>query len=267
MQMTLYPSCLFNRIEEARQHLISVRKIGPNFRGYPYHIVDLSVRMRPIVEVINKEQKKRLDITLLEFESSKAFPKNDKYLDQNKVEIIVLLGAIIHERYIHIGTRQGDEQTVRLDVISDRGRWIVKFSEFIDSLQSYMLSRDEIAAVVCDMIDNYRDLVRKNELEYRTKPPTIGNFDLEWLLRDYITQELELKKAIMSQIFNIYKVPEKVLKELRFSANSIAYKNFALYFTPHGWRGENSEHMKRVSWGVLSNIVRDFLGNKAYNPL
>ena len=265
--MTLYPSCLFNRIKEARQHLISAREIGPNFKGYPYHIVDLSVRMRPIVEVIDKEQKKRLCIELLEFEPSKSFPKNDKYIKENKVEIIVLLGAIIHERYVHIGTQQGDEQTVRLDVISDRGRWIVKLSEFIDSLQSYILSRDEIATVVCDMIDNYRDLVRKNELEYRTKPPTIGNFDLEWLLWDYMTQELELKKAIMNQIFNIYEVPEKVINELRFSANSISYKNLALDFAPNNWRGENSEHTKRVSWGVLSNLVRGFLGNKIYSAL
>ena len=260
--MALYPSCLSNRIKEAKQHLISAREVGPNFGRYPYHIVDLSVRMRPIVEVIDKEQNKKLDITLLKFEPSESFPKNDRYMDENKVEIIVLLGAIIHERYIDIGTWQEDEKTIRLDVISDRGRWIVKFPEFIDSLQSYILSQDEIAIVVCNMIDNYRDLVRNSELEYRTKPPIIGNFDLKWLLWDYMIQELELKKAIMSQIFNVSKVPEGVLKELRFSANSIGYKDFALYFTPHSWRGENSEHVERVSWGMLSNIVRAHLDNK-----
>ena len=266
--MTLYPSCLSNRIKEAEQHLISVRKAGLNFGKYPYHIVDLSVRMRPVVEVIHKEQKKRLNITLLEFEPSKSFPKNDKYMNENKVEIIVLLGAIIHERYIHIGTQEGDEKTIRLTVVSDRGRWTVKFPEFIDSLQSYMLSQDEIAIVVCDMIDNYRDLVRNSELEYRTKPPTIGNFDLEWLLWDYMIQELELRKVIMSQVFNVYEIPEKVFEKLRFSANSIAYKDFALYFTPHSWRGENSEYVKRVSWALLSNIIRTHLNHKqASSPL
>ena len=62
---------------------------------------------------------------------------------KNSVDIMVILGAIIHERYVHIGTQQGGDKTLRLDVISDKGRWIVNYSEFLGGLKSYILSRDE----------------------------------------------------------------------------------------------------------------------------
>lgn len=267
--MALYPSCLFNRVKEAEPYLISARGVAPNSGPYPYNIVDLSVRMRPIVDVVNKEQKKKSYIELLTFEPSKSYRGYDRYINQNKVEIITLLGAIIHERYIHVYTSQEDEQTVRLDVASDRGRWIVRFSEFLDCLQPYILSQDEIAIVVCDMIDNYRKLVRKNELEYRTKPPIIGNLDLDWLLWEYARQELELKKAIMGQIFNIHEVPHKILTELSFGANNISYKDFTLYYVPYEWRGISSEEANTlswgevISWGVLSGVVRNFLNQDA----
>ena len=115
---------------------------------------------------------------------------------KNCVDIMVILGAIIHERYVHIGTQQGGDKTLRLDVISDKGRWIVNYSEFLGGLKSYILSRDEIAIVVCDMIDNYRALAELDKQTYRMIPPEIGNFDLDWLLWDYAFQELELKKII-----------------------------------------------------------------------
>ena len=259
--MNLYPSCLFNRIKEAERHLTSVKKAGLSFARYPYHIVDLSVRMRPVVEVIDKEQKKKPCIALVEFEPSKSFPANDKYINANKVEIMVLLGAIIHEQYIDIGRKEGDEETIRLTVASDRGRWTVKFSEFLDKLQSYILSQDEIASTVCQMIDNYREKVRNNEPKYRIKPPTIGNFDLEWLFWDYVEQEPGLKKEVMSKIFNVSQIRTTDLKELRFSANHIGHKEFDLYCI-HDYENANSENKRRVSWDTLSKVVRSYLRAK-----
>ena len=41
--------------------------------------------------------------------------------------------------------KEGDK-TLRLDVISDKGRWIVNYSEFLGGLKSYILSRDEVTA-------------------------------------------------------------------------------------------------------------------------
>ena len=174
---------------------------------------------------------------------------------------MVILGSIIHERYIHVGNQQGDEQTIRLDVISDRGRWIVKFSEFMDVLQSYVLSRDEIAVVVCDMIDNYRKLVEKDDPKYRTIPPTIGNYDLDWLLGEYASRELELKRKFMSEVFNVSEVPDQILTKLRFFANQIGYKKFVLFVTPHHGSGQNSDSKRAVSWTRLSEIVRSHFNN------
>lgn len=259
--MVLYPSCLFNRTQEAKRHLVSAKEVSLNFGRYPYHIVDLSVRMRPIVEVVNEARNRKSYIKLLKFERSEPFSGNDKYIKADKVEIWVLLGAIIHERYINISAWEENEKTIRLDVVSDRGRWIVKFSDFMDSLQSYIMSPDEIAGIVCDMIDNYTKKVRENESEYRTKPPVIGNFDLDWLLWDYMVRKSDLKKAIMSKIFNISQVPEAALEELRFSANSIGHKDFELYIASD-WRKEISGNVKRVSWTTFSNVIRSHLDNK-----
>ena len=193
------------------------------------------------------------------FESSRSYPRNDKYIKRHTVELMVVLGAIIHERYLNISAQQGGERTILLDVRSDRGRWIVKHDAFIDQLHSYLLSRNEIAVIVCDMIDTYRKLVGNNEVKYRTMPPTIGNYDLEWLLSEYVGQSVPLKMDLMTKIFNISKVPESVVTELRFSANRIGYKTFDLYFPPHHWRGSDPDHVRKISWASLSDTIREHL--------
>lgn len=260
--MVLYPSCLYNRIQEAKRHMSSVMRVGEAFVGYPYHIVDLSVRLRPIVEEIDEVQKTKKAIELLMFEPSRSFVANDKYSNRNDVGIMVLLGAIIHERYIHIGTTEGDEQTTRLDVISDRGRWTVRLSEFLGSLNSYLLSQDEIARIVCEMIDNYTNEVAKDEVEYRTRPPEFGNYDLDWLLCEYATQESTLKRKLMSVVFESHEVPEYVVSELRFSANSISYKGCDLYVSPHNWNGWTTDRKRAVSWKTISETVQGYINDK-----
>ena len=61
---------------------------------------------------------------------------------------LVLLGAIIHESYLHIGPTQDSGDRKRLDVKSDRGRWIVYFEDFIGTMSTYLLCIDEIAETV-----------------------------------------------------------------------------------------------------------------------
>ena len=77
--MPLYPSCLSNRIDEAQRYLKSIRMVSSRFSGYPYHIVDLSVRMRPIVEVIEDVRSKISDVALVTFEPSRSYPRNRVY--------------------------------------------------------------------------------------------------------------------------------------------------------------------------------------------
>lgn len=260
MEMALYPSCLYNRTQAARRHWNITRQKGANFSGYPYHIIDLSVRMRPIVEEIDKAQKTNLEMSLLGFESSRYYPANDKYARKDKVSLMVVLGAIIHERYILVGNTEEDERTTRLDVISDRGRWIVDFWEFLDGLNSYLMTRDEIAIVVCDMIDNYRGLVADDEPKYRTMPPNFGNFDLDWLLGEYATLESGLKRIFMNDIFGRPDVPDHILTKVKFNANEISYKGFRLYAAgPHEtlWEKENCRSL--VSWTTLSETVRRYI--------
>ena len=260
--MALYPSCLYNRTQEARRHLSSTKRTGASFSGYPYHIIDLSVRMRPLVKEIDKARKTSLEMSLLKFERSRSYLANNKYANRNTVSFMAVLGAIIHERYIHVGKVEGDERTIRLDVMSDRGRWIVDFSEFLHGLNSYLMNRDEIAIIVCDMIDNYRDLVANNEPKYRTIPPEFGNFDLDWLLWEYATLELDLKRMFVTEIFKRTDMPDHILTRIRFSANQIAYKEFRLYAGPQEALGENEDCKRVVSWATLSETVRRYINSK-----
>lgn len=261
--MSIYPSCLSNRIDEARKHLNSIKKHHPSppYR-YPYYLIDFAVRMRPIVEAIDEARNADIEIKLFHFEKSRLYRKNDRYSEKNEVALGVMLGAIIHEKYIHIGQQEADEETTRLDVKSDRGRWIVDFSEFIDKLESYILPWDEIATVVCDIVDNQIASVKKAPEKYKTIAPEMGNRDLDWLLHNYAVHELSLKKSIMSEIFKMDDVLEENIKALRFSANSIGYQNFDLYFTPTDWVGNNSMPPKKISWTIFMDIFRRYLRTK-----
>ena len=136
-RMRIYPSCLFNRITEARRHFPSVERTDWKSVVYPYSLIDLAVRMRPIVDVVNSAKGIDPKVELLCFEPSWWFDGNKKYIGAQSVSIVVLLGAIIHETYVHIGATQDAGSRRRLDVKSDRGRWIVYFDDFIDIMRTY----------------------------------------------------------------------------------------------------------------------------------
>ena len=179
--MRIYPSCLFNRITEARRHFPSVERTDWKSVVYPYSLIDLAVRMRPIVDVVNSAKGIDPKVELLCFEPSWWFDGNKKYIGAQSVSIVVLLGAIIHETYVHIGATQDAVSRRRLDVKSDRGRWIVYFDDFIDIMRTYLLSTDEVAETVCDLIDNHQQLLsKKPEVRWKA-PPNIGNWDFDWL--------------------------------------------------------------------------------------
>ena len=254
----IYPSCLYNRISEARTHLPGVKKADWKSIMYPYKLIDLAVRMRPIVDVINSAKGIDPKVELLVFEPSWWFDGNKKYIGAQSVSIKVLLGAIIHESYLHIGPTQDSGDRQRLDVKSDRGRWIVHFDDFIDTMSTYLLSTDEIAESVCDMIDNHQRLL-SNKPDIRWKaPPNIGNLDLDWLLWVYLSRNPKTKQAIVSSIFNIESIPADKVMELRFSANSVGHATFDLHFSPSDWSSE-IEGRKRVEWGAFTRLVRSLL--------
>ena len=120
--MRIYPSCLYNRISEARRLFPSVEGVDWKLVRSPCNVIGLAVRMRPIVEVINAAKGFDQKIKLLNFESSWRFDGNKKYVGAHEVYIVVLLGAIIHESYAHVGPTQDSPDRQQLDVQSDRGR-------------------------------------------------------------------------------------------------------------------------------------------------
>ena len=225
---------------------------------YPYKLIDLVVRMRPIVDVINSAKGIDPKVELLCFEPSWRFDGNKKYIGAQSVPIVVLLGAIIHESYLHIGPTQDSGDRQRLDAKSDRGRWIVYFDEFIEAMRTYLLNTDQIAETVCDLLDNHQELLkRKSEIRWKA-PPNVGNWDLDWLLWVYLSRSPKMKQTVISSIFNIESIPDDKLTELRFSANSIGHATFDLHFSPSDWSAE-SERRKRVEWREFTRLVRSLL--------
>lgn len=256
--MRIYPSCLYNRISEARRFFPSIERADWKLVGYPYNLIDLAVRMRPIVEVINSAKGFDRKITLLNFEPSWWFDGNKKYVGAHEVSIVVLLGAIIHESYVRVGATQDSHDRIQLDVKSDRGRWIVCFDEFIRAARSYLLNTDEVAETVCDMIDNHQALLRtKPEIRFKA-PPNIGNLDLDWLLWVYLSQNAKMKKAMVSAIFGIESIPTDKFEGLRFSPNIVGHATFDLYCSPKDWCSE-VEGGKRLAWGEFTGLVRSLL--------
>lgn len=256
--MRIYPSCLYNRISEARRLFPSVEGADWKLVRYPYNLIDLAVRMRPVVEVINSAKGFDRKIKLLNFEPSWWFDGNKKYVGAHEVSIVVLLGAIIHESYVHVGSTEDSPDRQQLDVQSDRGRWIVCFDEFICATRSYLLNTDEVAETVCDMIDNHQMLLStKPEIRWKA-PPNIGNLDLDWLLWVYLSQNSKMKKTMVSSIFGIESIPTDKFRALRFSANSVGHATFDLHFSPKDWSSER-EGRKRVEWGAFTGLVRSLL--------
>ena len=256
--MRIYPSCLYNRIDEARRYFPNVEIGDWSLVKYPYNLIDLAVRMRPIVDVISSAKGIDAKIRLFRFEPSWWFDGNRKYVGAQQVSIVVLLSAIIHESYVHIGPTQDTGDRQHLDVKSDRGRWIVYFDDFVSTMRTFLLNTDEIAETVCDMIDNHQELL-SNKPEIRWKaPPNIGNLDLDWLLWVYLSESPKMKQAIISSIFDIDSIPTDKLTELRFSANSVGHATFDLHFSPKDWSSE-IDGRKSVEWGVFTKLVRSLL--------
>ena len=256
--MRIYPSCLYNRISEARRHLPSVMIDDWRFVGYPYNVIDFAVRMRPIVKVINSVTGTDFQIPLTQFELSRSQDNNRKYLNKRDVSVIVILNVVIHEKYLLISPMENREGELFLTVESDRGRWTVDFFEFVNALQSYLLNANQVAEIVCDMIDIYRQQVDSDPEKYRQRPPEIGNFDLEWLLSVYVRSHLVMKQTLLHDIFGINSVPQDALTEIRFWANAIGYRTFDLHLSPADWSVE-VEDKKRVTWAIFSQVIRSCL--------
>ena len=254
--MRIYPSCLYNRISEARRLFPSVEGVDWKLVRYPYNMIDLAVRMRPIVEVINSVKGFDPKIKLLNFEASGWFDGNKKYIAAREVSIVVLLGAIIHESYVYIGPTQDSPDRQQLDVQSDRGRWIVCFDESICATKRYLLNTDDVAETVCDMIDNHQKLLStKRELRWKA-PPNIGTLDLHWLLWVYLSQNPKMKKTIVSSIFSINSIPKDNFKALRFP--TIVLVTRLLIFTFPQRIGVRKSKDENVWNGECS---RDWLGH------
>ena len=242
--MALYGSCLDNRIQVARPYLDYAKKAGAPTRGYPYYIIDLAVRMRPIVEEIEGTGRAQLSIPLLNFEPPAAKTKN-KYSHEHEVEIRTILNAIIHEIYILAGPAQ-------LDVASDKGRWIVSFPEFLKALDSYMLSRDKIAAVICEMIHLWLISAEKNPQKHTGRLAVFSmsnlSWNFDWLCTEYVDMEVALKTKFMDEFFQG--------RDIMFAPNTCDITGFDIA------GGRKIPHRMAIPWKAFLEIVREYIKSK-----
>ena len=252
--MAVYESCLDNRIQAARPYLDRVKKMGVYTREYR-HIKNLAFQMRPLVAEIEKTGWRTESRIML--------------IERGPLPIIVaepvdaqpILSAIIHENYIHICDYTKlfgpdipmPDAPLRLEVVSDKERWVVDFLGFLKALDSYLLSRDDIAIVICAMIDSwlyrfseslkYKPEKRMLELRMPHKSSLQSNF--LWLCRQYVEKEPELKKKFMTKFFQG--------RDLHFSPIMIGTTGFDIQLD------NEDPNYRWISWKEFLEIVRDYI--------
>ena len=134
--------------------------------------------------------------------------------DPNKtIPLMQLLGYIIHVRYFSFSIHADGNHC--LDVMSDRhDRTLVYFSDFIQALRSLVLPPKSVAVAICELTEQatQKSLLRDSGYELTI----FSSVNLGWVLWHFVQDHPELKRRILSGIFQLDQVPDHALNKLFF---------------------------------------------------
>ena len=177
------------------------------------------------------------------------------YEHNNTISLKKLLDAIVHFRYFESSPYADDKKC--LEVQSDRNTiHRVYFWDFIKTLKSLVISRRLVALAICDFVE-------QKITEMLLKPPhDLRDIDifclinLNWVLRDFLKDEVKLKLEIMKEVFGIANVPSEVLCGLTFFINGTMGDKLKIGFDT-GW--EDEQKQKRfIDRTALFDLIRRF---------
>ena len=170
------------------------------------------------------------------------------------ITLEALLGVIIHKRYFSFGASTSEPYIV---AISDRNvAWRVLYSDFIAALQSLALSKRLTILASCHILEPKikRDAGFFDSGNDGSIPPSV---DMLALIGELISDEMALKKRIMSEVFGITDAPAHILPELRFFLSSLLESGgIVIGFTPP-WEEGQKVLSPSVPTAQLFGLIRD----------
>ena len=184
-------------------------------------IIETSFWARSILEIINATDLSQLGhpvknlIRTVHHIDDPDHPGSAKAIyDANKtLSLIQILGYIIHVRYFSFAIHADGNHC--LDVMSDRhDRTLVYFSDFIDALRSLVLPPKSVAVAICQLTEQ---ATRKSlSGDYGYEVTIFSSINFGWVLSHFVQNQPELKRRILSDIFQLHQVPGRALDSLFF---------------------------------------------------
>ena len=206
---------------QGKLNLIDGPDWGPLNRPSSTQIIEASFWARSILEIISKADVSQLghpvktDIRTVHNIDDPDHPGSAKAIyDANKtIPFIQLLGYIVHVRYFAFAIHADGNHC--LDVMSDRhDRTLVYFSDFIQALRSLVLPAKSAAIAICELTEQATQKSLSGNYGYEVTIFSSINFG--WVLCHFVQGQPELKRRILSEIFQLREVPDHVLDSLFF---------------------------------------------------
>ena len=197
---------------------------GAMNRPSPTQIIEASFWARSILEIIEDTDLSQLghsvknQIRTLHNIEDPDHPGSAKAIyDANKtLQLIKLLGYIVHTRYFSFSIHADGNHC--LDVMSDRhDRTLVYFSDFTDALKSLVLPPKSVAIAICQLTEKATQ--KRLSGDYGYEITIFSSINFGWVLWNFVQNQPELKRRILSEIFQLHQVPDHALDRLFFAVS------------------------------------------------
>ena len=178
------------------------------------------------------------------------------YVKSENITLDRLLGIIIHQRYFSFHFEPSGNHL--LDVVSDKSNRIyVYYADFINAIESLLLSEKLTAKAVCDLSLSFaQQQSQKNPDEWRDEDHIFPSINEFWLLQNYLMDKLELKSKIMAGFFGITEVPDEILPSLGFFVSADGPgTTWKIGFNP-SWIEGQDQYSKWFERELLFNLIR-----------
>ena len=160
-------------------------------------------------------------------------PERDKTIyNHHNITLNRLLNTIVHFRYFQSPLNADGKKT--LEVESDRNTIRrVYFSDFVKALKSLVIEKKLIALAICDFIEHKMAKILSKSPNDLTDMDIFCYMNLDWVLSDFLKDEIKLKLRIMKEVFGIVNVPSETLCDLKFFINGTTGDKLNIVFSPN----------------------------------
>ena len=246
---------------QSKLNLIDRSDWGVLNRPSPTQIIEASFWARSILEIINDTDLSQLghpvknQIRTVHNIDDPDHPGSAKAVyDANKtLPLTQILGYIIHVRYFSFPIHTDGNHC--LDVMSDRhDRTLVYFSDFIDALRSLVLSPKSVAVAICQLTE--QDTRKSLSGDYGYEITIFSSINFGWVLLHFVQNQPELKRRILSEIFQLHQVPDHALDSLFFFVSRTGPADQMVIGFGPPWEDEQNVFSPPFNRELLYDIIK-----------